>query len=146
MEVCLHSNIPLCHNISGNSGSSSDLNNPIENLSRGLLMNDLKICFTESLFIEDFGIPSIDLNPSPQSNVVREYESKDLNKRKPGNSVSETFGNYIEYPALGEHESSVDGLLGGENWHEDHKASKINDSPKSVDKCFSRRMSLHVSF
>ncbi|KAI3447666.1 hypothetical protein Pfo_004331 [Paulownia fortunei] len=147
MEVCVPCDTPACQDISSNSGSSTDPSNSTNYGSGDLSMNDLKICLTEFVSVEDIEISTsgfnLSLGNNNNCNVVREDECKDSDKRNSSNSTSEKcFGNHVAFLALGERKSSVDGLLDGEKGLEDYKTSQVNETAKSVDQCYSRSISL----
>ncbi|KAK6152449.1 hypothetical protein DH2020_015084 [Rehmannia glutinosa] len=147
MEVCLPSNTPASQDISSDSGSSTDLINSTNYHSGYLSMNDLKICLTEFVSVEDIEISTSGFNLSPvdinKSNVVRQDECKDSDNRKNSNSASENyFSNRVTFPALAEPKSSVDGLLGEEKGHKDYKTSEVDESTiESVNQCYSQSIS-----
>lgn len=151
MEVVVPSNSPACQDIRSNSESSTAPSNSTNHSSGDLSMNDLKICLTEFLSIEDIEISTSGFNLSPgnnnKCNVVREDECKNSDKKKSSNSASKKCtSNCVAFTALGEPKSSIDGLLGGEKGQEDYKTSEVNGCAESVDQCYSQSISLPVSF
>ncbi|KAK6126069.1 hypothetical protein DH2020_040183 [Rehmannia glutinosa] len=147
MEVCLPSNTPASQDISSDSGSATDLSNSTNYRPGYLSMNNLKICLTEFVSVEDIEISASGFNLFPvdinKCNVVREDECNDSDNRKTSNSSFENyFSNHVTFPALAEPKSSVDGLLGEEKGHKDYKTSEVDESTaKSVNQCYSQSIS-----
>ncbi|KAG8376439.1 hypothetical protein BUALT_Bualt09G0063500 [Buddleja alternifolia] len=150
MEVCVSLNTSACHDISDNTGSSTDPHNQNQLISSNLSVGELETCLTAFLNIEDIDIPNRGVNLSPATNdicnVVKEDKCKDSDNSKSCNSACEkSLGKSATFPPPREGKSTIDGFSSGKETEEKGftaAISKANASADSVNQGPSRSISL----
>lgn len=152
MEVCVPCNTSACLDISCTScGSSTDPHNLIQD-DKGLSMNDLEICLNEVLNIEDIKISTTGFNLSSGKNdtVLSEHECTELCKNTAANSVLEKcFSKCATFPPRHEPEFPGDVFRsekGKQKKDATAEVSGVNGPVKPANECYSRSISLPVSF
>lgn len=149
MEVSGPINTSSCLDISG--GSSTDSDHLTQDHTEGLSMNDLKTCLNVVFEAEDTESSTDELSPSPGKdyavNFVKECECEGLEKIR--TCSGKCLSKCATFPPLGAPRSSVDAVIGEKEQQEEESGDvlpEVNGSSKPSNKCYSRSLSLPVSF
>lgn len=154
MEVSGPNNRPACLDIKSSGGSSTDSDHLTQFNSEDLSMNDLKTCLNEVFDVEDTRSSTDELDPSHGTdyvvNVVKQCECEGLEKSR---TCSSAYGKCLSkcatFPPLGGPRSSVDAIIGEKEKQEEEISAEVpdvNGPSKPSNKCYSRSLSLPVSF
>lgn len=154
MEVCVPFTTFVSHDISGDSGSGPGPRGLSRCDSRHLSVDDLGICLTNYLNIEENKISlrgcTVKLTEDDTVDSVNEDKHKDFCETATSNSASKTcLSKSATFPLLDEPKSCVDGFSSGQTKHEVDEAADVSDinvHANPVNQCYSHSISLPVSF